>query len=125
VRSVRFALVLVLALELAVWEAFLVAARPLGEPLPLAAALAVVGNLGLGLLGARVLGHAVGAALPGVLWLVVVFALGLDGPGGDKVVIESGRGVALLLLGALAAAVATGVADAQRKRTTPDGVTRR
>ena len=55
----RYALVLVVALELAVGESFLVAARPFGMALPVSAVLAVVGNVTLGLLGARVLGRPV------------------------------------------------------------------
>jgi hypothetical protein len=125
VRGLRFALVLLLALEAGVWESFLVAARPLGHPLPVAAALAVLTNLALGTLGAAVLGRPLGAALPGLVWLVVVFWLGLTGPGGDKVVIQSGRGLSFLLLGAMAAALATGVADARHKRATPDAGSRR
>ena len=124
-RSLRYALVLLLAVEVGVWESFLVAARPLGHPLPLAAVLAVVTNLALGLLGAAVLGHPVGAALPGVAWLLVVVWLGLTGPGGDKVVIQTGRGLSFLLLGAMTAALATGVADARHKRATPDAGSRR
>jgi hypothetical protein len=125
VRSVRFALVLLLALEAGVWESFLVAARPFGSAFPLAALLAVLTNLALGLLGAGVLGRPLGAAAPGLVWLAVVFWLGLTGPGGDKVVIESGRGLSFLLLGAMTAALATGVADARHKRATPDAGTRR
>jgi hypothetical protein len=125
VRSVRFGLVLLLALEAGIWESFLVAARPFGQPLPLAGLLAVVTTLTLGLLGASVLGRPLGAALPGLVWLGVAFWLGLTGPGGDRVVIQSGRGMTFLLLGAASAALAMGLADARHKRATPDGGTRR
>ena len=121
----RFALVLVLALEVAIWESFLVAARPFGHPLPVAALLALVGNLVLCLAGARVLGRPAGSALVGLVWLLVVFLLGLTGPGGDKVVLQTGRGVSFLLLGVLSAALATGLADARHKRASPDGGSRR
>ena len=49
-----YTLVLVLTVELALWESFLVAARPFGIALPVSAVLAVVGNVVLGRAGARV-----------------------------------------------------------------------
>jgi hypothetical protein len=122
---VRYGLVLLLALEAAVWESFLVAARPFGHPLPLAAVVALAANVVLCLAGARVLGRPLGSALVGLVWLLVVFLLGLTGPGGDKVVLQTGRGVSFLLLGVLGAALATGIADARHKRASPDDGSRR
>ena len=115
-RAARYALVVVLALELAVWESFLVAARPFGVPFPLAALLAVVGNVALGVAGARVLGNRAGAVVPGVVWLAVALTLGSGTAEGDRVVPDSLRGVAFLLLGTLAAA---GVVGVLRLRATP------
>jgi hypothetical protein len=125
VRSLRFLLVLVVALELAVWEAFLVAARPFGTALPLAAALAAAGNLGLGLLGARVLGKPVGAGVPGLVWLLAAMPLATTGPGGDAVVTGDWRGVAFLVAGAAAAVAAVGVTSARQNGATPEVEMRR
>ncbi len=111
--AVAYALVLVLAVELALWEAFLVAARPFDRPLPVAAALAVVGNLAVGLAGASVLRRPLGAAVPGLLWLVIALALGSTTSAGDLVVPNSGRGVGFLLAGAGAAAAAVALAGAR------------
>ena len=94
----------------------LVGARPFGQPLPVAAALAVVGNLVVGGAGARVLGRPVGAAVPGVLWLVVALALGTGTAAGDLVVPDTARGVAFLVAGAGAAAAAVALAGARAQR---------
>ncbi len=103
-RVSSYTLVVVLAVELAVWEAFLVGARPFGTAFPLAALLAVAGNLLLGSAGARILQSRTGAAVPGVIWLVVALLLGSSRPEGDVVVTDGLRGLSFLLFGALAAA---------------------
>lgn len=108
-----YGVVLVLAVELAVWECFLVGARPFGTAFPIAALLAVVGNVTLGLAGARVLGSRTGAVLPGMLWLAIALLFGSGRSEGDTVVPETARGLAFLLLGTLAAA---GVAGATGSR---------
>lgn len=115
-RALAYALVLVLAVELAVWGAFLVAARPLGTDLPLAALVAVVGNVALGVAGARVLGSRTGAVIPGVLWLGIALLLGSGRPEGDAIVPQTFRGLAFLLLGTIAAA---GVVGSVRGGTAP------
>lgn len=119
--AVRYALVLVLALELACWEAFLTGARPFGHPVPVAAGLAAVGNLALGGAGARVLGRPLGAALPGLLWLAVALALGTGTAAGDVIVPDNGRGVAFLLVGAAAAATAVALAAGRPRTPLADG----
>ena len=124
-RIAAYALVLVVGVELALWEAFLVAARPFGTELPLAAAVAVVGNLLVGVAGARVLGRPLGAAVPGVLWLVLALTLGSRTAAGDVVVTGTFRGMAFLLAGTAAAAVPVGLATGRRSRATPRGETRR
>jgi hypothetical protein len=125
VRLASYLLVLVLALEVAVGEAFLVAARPFGEPLPVAALAAVVGNVALGRLGARVLGRpAPGAAGPGLVWLVAALALGSGAPGGDRVVPGTGRGLAFLVAGAAAAAGVVAV-TAGKNGASPGAAARR
>ena len=121
-RAVRFGVVSVLAVELAVWEAFLVGARPFGTAFPVAAALAVAGNVALGVAAARVTGNRVAAAVPGVLWLAVALLLGAGRAEGDRVVPDSLRGLAFLLLGTVAAA---GVVGALGIGATPPGPERR
>jgi len=116
----RYALVLVVALELAVGESFLVAARPFGIALPVSAVLAVVGNVTLGLLGARVLGRPVGAALPGLVWLAVALVLGTKRAEGDVVVTSSWRGISFLVGGAAAAAGVMALSSAGKNRATPE-----
>ncbi len=115
----RFALLLVVAVELAVLECFLVAARPFGVALPLSAVLAVVGNVALGIVGASVLRSQVGAAVPGLLWLGVALLFGARGPGGDSVVTNSWRGISFLIAGAAAAVGVVGVTGAVKNRATP------
>ena len=124
-RALRYLLVLVVALELALGEAFLVSARPLGHPWPVAAAAAFVGNLALGRAGARVLDRPAGAAGPGVLWLVVALVLGTRRTEGDLIVTNTWRGIAFLVAGAVAAAVAVGLAGAGKNRATPEAHLRR
>ncbi|MGZ6825344.1 MAG: DUF6113 family protein [Mycobacteriales bacterium] len=103
-----YALVLVLAVELALWGAFLVGARPLGHALPVAALVALVGNLVVGRAGARVRGRRAGAVVPGGLGLAVALVLGSKRPEGDVVVTSTFRGLAFLFVGTLAAAAAAG-----------------
>lgn len=117
-RWASYALVLVLTVELAVWGAFLVGARPFGQAFPLAALVALVGNLVVGVAGGRVLGRQAGAVLPGVIWLVIALALGTRKQEGDVVVTSSLRGLAFLVTGAVAAVVAVGLAD---RAATPRG----
>jgi len=125
VRSLRFLVVLVLALELAVWESFLVAARPFGLALPLSAVLALVGNVAVGTAGARVLERPLGAAVPGLVWLGTALMLGSTGPGGDSVVTGSWRGIAFLVAGAAGAAGVVGLTGAGKNRATPEAELRR
>lgn len=114
-RGLIYLLVVLLSVELALWEAFLVAARPFGLALPVSAVLAGVGNLVVGLGGARVLRHPAGAAIPGVLWLSIALALGTGTAAGDRVVPGTWRGQAFLLIGTAAAAAAVGLAANARK----------
>lgn len=121
-RAAAYALVLVLTVELAVWEAFLVSARPLGIAFPVAAAVAVPGNVALGVAGARVVGHRAGAVVPGALWLAIALVLGTRRHEGDLIVTNTFRGLAFLLGGTLAAAAATSATGIRRAgRTSPSG----
>jgi hypothetical protein len=73
-------------------------------------ALAVVSNVGLPMLAARLGASRPVAAIPFVLWLIVVLALGVSRPEGD-VLLPAGRGAqpwvtyGMLLAGALAGGV--------------------
>jgi len=116
VRWLGYLLVLALAVELALWESFLVGARPFGVGLPVSAALAVVGNLVLGRLGATLLRRPLGAAVPGLLWLGVTLTLGSRTAEGDLVVTNTFRGVGLLIAGSAAAAVAVAWSAARQDR---------
>lgn len=117
-RAAAFALVLVLSLLTALWGAFLVPLRVGGVPVPVAVVLAAVANVALGRAGGRLYGR-VGAALPGVLWFVVVAALQIRRPEGDLVVPGSLPGLLFLLLGSISAAVPVG--STPPRRTTPSG----
>lgn len=105
-RWLGYLVLLALAVELALWEAFLVGAHPLGTTFPVAAVLAVVGNLLVGRLGAALLQRPLGAAVPGLLWLGITLALGSPTGSGDLVVTNTFRGMSLLLGGSVAAAAA-------------------
>lgn len=121
-RPVAYGLVLLLSLELAVWEAFLVAARPFGTAFPLAAVLAVAGNVLLARAGRQVSGRPMGAYGPSLVWLAVAVVLSLPGPGGDAVVPGTGRGVLWLVAGMLASVAGAGLMGTNRaSRATPQG----
>ncbi len=115
-RSATYGLVLLLALLCAVWGAFLVPFRLGGVALPVAVLLSGTANVVLGLAGGRLYGR-VGAALPGVLWFAVVATLQSRRPEGDLVITGSTTGLALLLLGAVCAAVPVGIV---RRAARPD-----
>lgn len=103
VTPLSYALVLVLALELAVWGAFLVPMRAFGVPLPVGPAVAVVANVTLGLAGTRVLRRRLGGLLPELIWLVVALIGGTRSTGEDLVLPDSAMGLAYLAAGAVAA----------------------
>ncbi len=83
-----------------------VAPRVLGVGVPVGTVLAVVGNLGAGLLGSRGTGSRLGGGLPALGWFTVVGLLGTLRAEGDLVVTGDGRGVTFIVAGALAAAAA-------------------
>lgn len=109
-----YALVLLLALLLAVWGAFLVPLRIGGVPVPIAWAVAVVGNGLLGWVGGRLLGH-LGAAGPGIVWLAVALTFGSQRAEGDLVVPGTVTGLGFLVAGAIASAVAYGAVPRSRR----------
>lgn len=108
-RFLAYGLVLVLAIEVALWGAFLVPLRGFGVALPLAPVLAVVGNIALGTAGARVLRAPSGAALPGLIWFGIAVTLGSRTAEGDQVVPGTGTGVAFLVAGSIAAIAVIGL----------------
>lgn len=115
-RVASYAVLLLLGAVLGIWGSFLVPLH-LGPLLGLSVVIAVVGNLGVGLLGAAGTGTRLGAVLPGVGWLVTALLLGTSRPEGDLVItgkLESDPGVAtvgtlFVLLGGVAAALAVGI----------------
>lgn len=115
-----YALVLVLAAELAVWGAFLVLLRVGGHPFPLGIVVAAVGNLALGTAGGRVLGNRWGQVGPGVVWLLIALQLGSSRPEGDLVITGGLRGLSFLVVGTVAAVAVLG-----RRMPTPAGSTGR
>jgi hypothetical protein len=118
--ALAYALVVVLAVELAVWECFLVGARPFGTGLPVAALLAAVANAVLGVAGARVLGRRLGAVIPSSIWLLIALPLASGKRGSDLIVTNNWRGLLFLLLGALSAAVVVGgIGTPTATRATP------
>jgi hypothetical protein len=118
---------LLLGALLGIWGAFLVPLRLFGRIEGLAVVVAVVGNLGAGLLGGIGTGTRLGAALPGAAWLIVAVLSGITRSEGDLVVpggIPSDPGVgtvgmAFLLLGAVAAAIAVGIGPVGPRRRGP------
>ncbi len=114
--AVSFALVVLLAVQLAVWGSFLTPLRVGGVLVPVAWAVAAVGNVGLGVVGGRLLGR-VGAAVPVLLWLVIAFTLGGRRAEGDLIVTNSIGGVGFLLVGAVAGAVAVSLSRRGQRRS--------
>jgi hypothetical protein len=106
-RTLAYALVLLLTLLLAVWGAFLVPFRVDGIPLPVGVLIALT-NAPLCRVGGDLLGRREGAAGPLLLWAAVAFVLSTQRREGDLIVTGGLRGLAFLLVGLLAAAVAVG-----------------
>lgn len=95
-----------LAVELAVMECFLLPSYAGSVPVPLSILVAMGGNLALPMVAHRVSGsRAVGLA-PVAGWLIVVVLAAVPRAEGDLIVTGSVRGLAFLLLGAVAAAYA-------------------
>ena len=105
-------LVVVLAVWLALVEVFWLPLRVSGVPVPVSVVAAVVGNLLLVALAARLTGSRLAAALPAVMWLVVAVGASLRRPEGDLLLTGGGvlgfLSLAFLLAGVVAAAFAVG-----------------
>lgn len=110
-------LVAVAAVWFAVVESFLVPLRIGSVPFPVCILLAAVGNVLLARLAARWTDTTFGAAIPPVLWLLVVMVLAARRDEGDLVV--PGTTVALLFLFVGAVAGAFGVASTISRRVKP------
>lgn len=102
--AAAYVLVLVLAVELAVWGAFLVPLRVGGVVAPVCWLVAVVGNAALGRVGGQ-LGGRLGAGVPGLLWVGVVTLLTTRRTEGDVIVSAGVVGLVFLVAGALTSAV--------------------
>jgi hypothetical protein len=112
-------LLLLLAVLLCLWGAFLVPLRVGTTRLPICLLVAGVGNLLLGRTGGRLLGTN-GVLLPGMLWLVLAYLLGTRRSEGDLVVQGDLIGTLFLLVGALGFAAAY-VTTASRRGASPEG----
>jgi len=113
---------------LATIEAFLVPARLTGGIEGLSAVMAVVGNLGIGLLGGFGTRTTAGAVAPAVGWLVVMFVLAVYAPPGGDVVIPGrlpsdpgvvAAGVVTLMAGLLASIVPIPLSSRYTTRVNP------
>lgn len=101
-------LAFLVALEVAVLECFLLPSYLGSVPVPLSIVAAVAGNVLLPATALRLSGSRVVGVLPVLGWLAVVVAAAVPRPEGDLIVTGSLRGLAFLLLGALAGAYAVG-----------------
>ena len=108
-RGWATALVLLLTVLLALWGAFLVPFRVGGTLVPVSLVIAVVGNVLVGRAASQLAGST-GALLTGVLWVGLTLVLSSRRAEGDVVVPGSTVGMAFLVAGALASAVAYGAA---------------
>jgi hypothetical protein len=123
VRVAAGVLISVLAVGLALVEAFLVPLRVGRVPLPICVLLAVAGNVGLTKLAVRQTGSIGWGVLQPVLWLVVVIVLSVPRAEGDLVVPGSLTGLVFLFAGAVAGAY--GVASEITRRAGAAARTRR
>lgn len=110
-------LVAVAAAALAVLECFLVPLRIGSVPVPIVVPLTMAGNILLARLAGRWTGSVAGAAVPPVLWLVVVIVLALPRAEGDLIVQGTLTGLVFLFAGAVSGAY--GVAAEITRRVKP------
>jgi hypothetical protein len=118
-RVLAGVLIAVTAAGLAVVECFLVPLRIGSVPFPITILLAVAGNIVLAKLSARQTGSIAGAAVPPVLWLLVVIVLSLPRPEGDLIVEGSLTGLVFLFAGAVAGAFGVASEITRRTRSVP------
>jgi hypothetical protein len=118
-RVLAGVLIALTAAGLAVVESFLVPLRIGSVPFPITILLAVAGNVGLAKLAGRKTGSIAGAAVPPVLWLVVIIVLSLPRPEGDLIVPGNLTGLAFLFAGAVAGAFGVASEITRRTRSVP------
>jgi hypothetical protein len=123
VRIAAGLLVAVLAVGLALVEAFLVPLRIGSVPLPICVPMAMAGNILLAKLAVRQTGSIAWGVVPPVLWLVVIVVLSLPRPEGDLIIPGSITGLVFLFGGAVSGAY--GVASEITRRAGATGPTRR
>lgn len=104
-RGWAYALVLLLTVLLALWGAFLVPFRLGGTLVPVSLVIAAVGNVVVGRAAARLAGSG-GVLAAGGLWTALALVLSSRRAEGDVVVPGSTVGLAFLVVGVLASAVA-------------------
>lgn len=108
VRLLGGAVMAVAAAQLAVLECFLLPLRIGSTPVPISIPIAMLANVGLPALAYRLTASRAAAALPVMVWIVVVILASVPRPEGDVIVTGTWRGVGLLILGAVAGAYAVG-----------------
>lgn len=120
-----YAVLLLLGAMLGVWGAFLVPLRLPGGIEGFSDLLALVGNVLVGYIAARLARSVPAAAMPGIGWLLTVLAVGMIARPADEVVIPASLGAdpgigkvgtLYLLLGAVGAVVAVLLANRDRNR---------
>ncbi len=115
-RVVAGLLVALATVQVAVVGCFLVPLRIGTVPLPVCVPLAVVANVLLARLAARVTGWPAAAAVPPVLWLAVVLLLAAPRAEGDLVVPGTLTGLVFLFAGTLAGAYGAATTITRRRR---------
>jgi hypothetical protein len=112
--AASYVVVVLLTVLLTLWGAFLVPFRVGGVLVPVCWLVAALGNAGVALLGSRLLGSP-GAAVPGLVWVALVFTLVPRRTEGDLVLPANYVALGYLLIGAVASAVAWGFASARAR----------
>lgn len=107
-RRATYALLVFIGIELGLIGSFLSlqVLHLAGVAVPVGPVVAVVANLATGVWAVRITRNRAAAAAPGLGWLATVLLLSTSRGEGDLVITNSGKGVAFLLLGALAWALA-------------------
>jgi hypothetical protein len=106
-RVLAYAVLVVLTAQLTVLAAVLLLWRPFGVPVPVGVALALL--VGPACWQAASLArHRLGAAGPGLVWLLIALQMMYQRREGDLFVRSDLKGLAFLLAGTLSAAVASG-----------------
>jgi hypothetical protein len=125
-RVLAYVVLVVLTAQLTVAGAVLLLWRPFGVPVPVGILLALLVGPACWR-GATLAGNRLGAAGPGLTWLLIVLQMMYQRREGDLFVRSDPKGLAFLLAGTLSAAVASGSwlpgtsLRAPTRRSTPRG----